>query len=106
MIPPGANMKNPMTTRDLVVNGTTVPAFEIELPGAPLLLAKGRNGYVMCGYLDMATADRLGQAAAIVRGVASLEQLLEKPVTDASVKARALGVSPGMSGRDALLKFV
>ena len=44
-----------------------------------------------------------GDALAIVTGVNSYEQMLEKPVVAASVAAQALGVRIGMSGKEALL---
>ena len=51
----------------------------------------------------METADKLGDALAIVTGVNNYEQMLEKPVVAASIAAQALGVRIGMSGREALL---
>ncbi|HOW28369.1 MAG TPA: DUF1805 domain-containing protein [Elusimicrobiota bacterium] len=75
---------------------------KIDLPGAPLLLIQAEKGYVMCGYLDIRTAEKLGQAAAIVRGVKDFSQFLDAPITEATPAALRLGVQIGMTARAAL----
>jgi len=42
----------------------------------------------------------------VVRGVSSLDDLMARPVTDVSAAAVKLGVKPGMSGRQALRRFL
>ncbi len=91
-----------MKTRDIQFDKKSAVGYQIDLPGAPLIVAKGKKGFVMCGYLDTASADKFEAAAAVVRGVKSVDDLLEKPVTDVSRTAAKLGVKPGMSGRAAL----
>lgn len=95
-----------MKTRAFEVDGRSATGIEIDLPGAPLVLVRGSKGFVMCGYLDVSSADKFNAAAAVVRGVKTVEDLLAKPVTDVSAAARAAGVAPGMTGRDALLKLL
>ncbi|MBI4395705.1 MAG: DUF1805 domain-containing protein [Elusimicrobia bacterium] len=94
-----------METRDIDVGQKKAAGFEIPLPSGPLVLARGENGFVMCGYLDIATADKLAAAAAVVRGVKNLDELLANPVTDVSAKALSMGIRPGMTGREALQKL-
>jgi uncharacterized protein YunC (DUF1805 family) len=72
---------------------------------APLVLVKAKNGYIMCGYLDIETAEKMGDAAAIVRGVCNIKEILEKEVTDASPAAREKKVKKGMTGLQALLRM-
>jgi uncharacterized protein YunC (DUF1805 family) len=91
-----------MDTRDIDLGGRKASGFHIDLLGVPLLVARGGKGFVMCGYLNVAAADKFGQAAAVVKGVKTLDELLAKPVTDVSAAAAALGVKPGMTGRQAL----
>ncbi len=95
-----------MNTRDIKVGEKKAEGFHIELPGAPLLLARGEKGFVMCGYLNIAVADKFGQAAAVVRGVKTLEEPLAKPVTDVSEEGKKRGIVPGMTGLEALEKLV
>jgi uncharacterized protein YunC (DUF1805 family) len=95
-----------METVDIPVGHKVAVGYRLDLPGAPLLVARGRKGFVMCGYLDIKTADTLGVAAAVVRGVKTIDDLMAKAITDVSGPAQTLGVQPGMTGRDALKKFL
>ncbi len=94
-----------MKTRELVIEDKKYTGIEIDLPGAPLVLVQCSKGFVMCGYLDIKTADKLNAAAAVVRGVKNVEELLEKPVADVSLAAQKAGVAMGMSGKEALTKL-
>jgi uncharacterized protein YunC (DUF1805 family) len=91
-----------MKTRDVALSKKHAVGYEVDLPGAPLIVAKGAKGFVMCGYLDVKVADKLGTAAAVVKGVKSVDDLLAKEVVGISQAAAKLGVKPGMTGREAL----
>jgi uncharacterized protein YunC (DUF1805 family) len=80
--------------------------IEIPLPKAPLVLAHGKFGFVMCGYLNIATADKLGVAAAMVRGVATVDDLLKAKIVEMTGAAKEKGIEIGMTGRDALAKLL
>lgn len=95
-----------MKTREIVIDGKKATGIEIELPGAPLVLAKGINGFVMCGYLDLHTAEKVNAPAAIVRGVKTVDDLLTAPIVAVSAAATTLGVKPGMTGYEALELFL
>lgn len=82
-------------------NGTAL-GLKFEMQNAPLLVIKADKGFVMCGYLDMATAERLGDIAVRVSGVNSFEDVLNAEVAAATKAAKDLGVKEGMSGRQAL----
>ena len=68
----------------------------------PLLVAKGSKGYAACAYVNIAAAEKFGEACVIFSGVATHEAFLDATVANASKAARALGVTDGMPGRDAL----
>ena len=68
----------------------------------PLLVAKGAKGYAACAYVDIAAADKFGEACIIFSGVATHEAFLDATVAKVSKAAKALGVKDGMPGRDAL----
>lgn len=95
-----------MKTIDVQINGKTASGVEVALPKAPLVLVSGKNGFVMCGYLSVETADKLGVAAAVVRGVNTVDDLLAGNVAAVSKVASEMGVAIGMTGRDALSKFL
>ncbi|MBL8023600.1 MAG: DUF1805 domain-containing protein [Elusimicrobia bacterium] len=95
-----------MQTHEIVIGNKKGEGIEIPLPGAPLVLAKGSLGFVMCGYLDLHTADKVKAPAAIVRGVKTVDELLAAPVVAVSAAATDRGVKPGMTGYEALELFL
>jgi len=81
----------------------TCLGVRVELPDSPpLLLVVAERGFVMCGFLNVDVAEKLGVAAAVVSGVKSFEDVLNADVKAVTSKAGALGVSVGMKGVDAL----
>jgi uncharacterized protein YunC (DUF1805 family) len=71
----------------------------------PLLVISGTKGCLTCGYLNMASFERNGDAAAIVRGVNTYEDMLQAEIQEVSTRGRELGVQPGMTGEEALRLF-
>ena len=87
----------------LRVDGKSFIGLRTDLPDSPpLLLIMGEKGFVMCGFLNVESAEKLGVIAAVVSGVKTFDDVLngqEKAVTS---KAKNLGVEVGMKGADAL----
>jgi uncharacterized protein YunC (DUF1805 family) len=79
-----------------------VLAVKLEMLHAPLLVIRAEKGFVMCGYLDITTADKLGDIACKVRGVNNFEDVLNAKVVEVTAAAKAIGINEGMSGREAL----
>ena len=79
--------------------------YSIVLPKSTLLLIRGQHGVLGCGYFRVETADRTGDALAVVTGVKSCDEMLTAEVRQVSAAAAELGVRPGMSGREALLRM-
>jgi uncharacterized protein YunC (DUF1805 family) len=78
------------------VNEKSFQGLKVELEGLPpLLLIKGKKGFVMCGYLNVDVAERLGAAAAIVSGVKTFDDVLNAEIKAATSKGNALGLLPG-----------
>ena len=93
--------------KQLEVKGKKIIGVEIRnLGNAPLIFVKADKGYIMCGYLNIEVAEKLGDTAAIVTGVNSVEELLEKNVKAVTSKAKNLGIEPGMKGKEALEKLI
>jgi uncharacterized protein YunC (DUF1805 family) len=66
-----------------------------------------RAGIVGCGIYDLKTAAEFGQAVAIAKGTPARplvepEDLFEAKIVAATPQAEALGVRPGMTGREAV----
>ncbi|MDK0748944.1 DUF1805 domain-containing protein, partial [Clostridium perfringens] len=72
---------------------------------SPLLLIKGAKGVLACGYLNIETFNKTGEACAIVTGVRTHEEMLRATVSAVSEAARLMGVDVGMTGEEALTKF-
>jgi uncharacterized protein YunC (DUF1805 family) len=82
-------------------NGTAL-GIKIEINVAPLLVIKTGKGFVMCGYLNIEAAEKMGDVAAKVSGVRNFEDVLNAKVNALTSKAKDLGVKEGMTGREAL----
>lgn len=89
----------------LNINGIEFLAYKIPTANASLLAISAKNGMLACGYLKVETADKLGDALAIVTGVSCCDDMLEKTVVSVSKSAQDMGVEIGMTGRDALIKM-
>ena len=77
----------------------------LELLNANIIVIRAKKGYVMCGYLSMETANRLGDIAAKVKGVKNFDELLKAKVVEVSEKAKEIGIKEGMTGKGALEKM-
>jgi uncharacterized protein YunC (DUF1805 family) len=87
----------------LKVDGKDCLGIRADLPESPpLLLITAEKGFVMCGFLNVETAEKLGVAAAVISGVKTFEDVLNGQVKAVTTKAKNLGVEVGMKGTDAL----
>ena len=68
----------------------------------PLLVARGSKGYAACGYVDVAAADKFGEACIIFSGVSTCDDFLASDVKKVSEKASALGITVGQKGAEAI----
>lgn len=95
-----------VTVSPVQLDGIAATAVTVLLPKTTLIAVTTPGGYIMCGALDVdllntRLAER-GIVAGRALGVRSVDDLLEAPLADVTDAARALGVEPGMKGRDAL----
>lgn len=88
------------------VNGESFMGLKAELPNTPpLVLIVGNKGFVMCGYLNMESAERLGAAAAVVTGVKSVDDVLKAEIRSVTSKGKELGLTPGSIVKNVLVKL-
>ena len=76
--------------------------YSIDFGKAPLLLIQVKKGYVMCGYLNMNTANKLGDIAGKVTGVKTFDEVLNADVVEVSENAKLIGLTQGMKVKDFL----
>ena len=85
------------------LDGKNCLGLRTDLPESPpLLLIIGEKGFVMCGFLNIESAEKLSVAAAVVSGVKTFEDVLNGQVKAVTSKAKNLGVEVGMIGAEAL----
>lgn len=99
-----------ITMTPVTINGNTFTAVEVLLPKTTLLTVSNKNGYIMCGALDVELlntklSDRQIIAGRAV-GVKTIEQLLKAPLESVTIEAERLGIHEGMVGEEALLKMI
>lgn len=92
----------------LNVSGQTIQGLSIKEPGGEghpnMLILLCKRGYIMCGYLNQAAAEKFSDAAAIISG-SSFDELLENAVKTVTPEAEKLGVTVGMKGAEAVVKL-
>ena len=87
----------------LKVNGRVALSFKVNLPDSPPLLALiGDKGFVMCGFLNIDAAEKLGVVAATVSGVKTIDDVLTADVKAVTTKAEKMGIRPGLKGLEAI----
>jgi len=92
-----------MHIKDIEINGKKYQGFEGEIAaGSNLVFIKGAKGFVMCGYLNMETADKFNNIAAIATGVKCIDDMLNAKVVKVSRAAQEAGITEGMQVKEAL----
>ncbi|MGB9134687.1 MAG: DUF1805 domain-containing protein [Candidatus Bathyarchaeia archaeon] len=85
------------------VDGYTAMGLKVDLPDSPpLVTIIGEKGFVMCGFLNVDAAEKLGVAAVMVSGVKTFDDVLRAEVKVVTSKAEAWGIRRGMKGHEAL----
>lgn len=95
-----------MKTTEIKISEKTATGIEIPLNNAVLVMAIGRKGFVMCGYLNIEAAEKMGDVACIVKGVKNVDELLAGKVVALTSGAQKLGIELGITGKEALEKLV
>ena len=88
------------------IDGKFFEGYSIPTEHSCVLLVKASRGFLGCGYFSLATAEKTGEALAVVTGVKNFDEMLAAKVKAVSPAATKLGVAAGMTGREALLKLV
>lgn len=91
-----------MLIEEIQLESGTALGIKVDMEHAPLLVIKAKKGFVMCGYLNIAAANKLGDVAVRVTGVRSFEDVLDAKAVEVSEEAKKLGIIVGMSAKEAL----
>ena len=88
------------------LDGNDLDAITFATQNTKILVIRAAHGLLGCGYISAETAAKVGDALAVVSGVSNYDDMLQASVKAVSPAAETLGVHPGMTGRDALLKML
>lgn len=89
---------------ELKIADTKAQGTMLVAPGGEghpnMIIIECEKGYLMCGYLNMAAAEKFGDAAVLVGG-ADFDAVLANPIKGMTSAAKALGITDGMTGAEA-----
>jgi uncharacterized protein YunC (DUF1805 family) len=71
----------------------------------PLLIVKGKNGFLACAYINPETCNKTGEACAIVSGVNDYDDMKKAKIIAVSESAEKLGIKIGDPGQKAIEIF-
>ncbi len=94
-----------MLVEQITLENGSALGLKMDMENASFLVIRAGRGFVMCGYLNMDVANKLGDVAVRVTGVRSFEDVLNAKAVDVSLAAKNLGIIVGMTAKDALNKM-
>lgn len=74
----------------------TLIGLKIDLPNAPLLLLIYKDVIIGCGYLSKDAMEKFGNAACIVTGVRTFEDVLNARIRELTTRAAEKGAKINM----------
>jgi uncharacterized protein YunC (DUF1805 family) len=97
--------------RTLEFTGGQAIGSTYQWPGGQYCAIHTSNGLVGCGIYDIRSANEFNLVVAIARGTPAKplrepEDLFNAKILEVSNAAAALGLSPGMTGREAVEKLL
>ncbi len=78
--------------KKIKVGKKNIEAFCIRLMDKNFILLRGNRGYVMCGYLNLRTAEKFRDVAVKIIGASTIEDALKAKVYSCSSAAKRLGI--------------
>ena len=88
--------------KKIKVGSKYVEACCFKLLKRNLIVIRGKNGYIMCGYLDMRVSSKFKEAAAKIIGVSNIKEALEASIFSCTLSAKKLGINKGQKVVDVL----
>lgn len=91
-----------MVSRKIKVGKKYLLGVRLKLPGSNLVVLNSRKGYVMCGYLNLAVANKFKDIAVKITGVSTIKEALKAKVYSAAYRAHKLGIHKNQPLKDVL----
>lgn len=85
--------------------GKEFTAYSIPTTNTNILIIGAEKGFLGCGYLKVEIADKVNDVCAIVTGVKTPNDMLDAKVIAVSKAASDVGITEGMTGKEALIRM-
>ena len=95
-----------LISQKIKVGKKSIQGVLLKLATKNLIILRGSKGYVMCGYLNISAANKLGDIAGRVTGVRDFDDVLNADIIEISENAKKMGLKTGMKGKDFLKKLM
>lgn len=89
-------------TKRIEVGNKNIEAIHIKLLTKNLILLRASKGFVMCGYLNLNTANKFAEVAVKIKGVTTIDDALTAKVDSATNAAKRLGIYKGQPIKEVL----
>ena len=97
--------------KKILIEGYDFITYEVFLPKTTLLVVTNNVGYIMCAAVDIDFFNRTPKLverkiiAGRAEGVRTIEELINAPMAKLTIAAKEMGITEGMSGREALVRM-
>lgn len=91
-----------LVSRKIKVGKKYVLGLCLKLSSKSLIVLSGRKGYVMCGYLNLAAANKFKDVAIKISGVSNLKEALSAKVHSTTQMAKKIGIRRNQLIKDVL----
>jgi len=91
-----------LISRKIKVGKKYIQAILIKLSSKNLIVLRGSKGYIMCGYLNLAAANKFKEVAVKITGVTTIAEAFKAKVHSATYAAEKLGITKGDPIKDVL----
>lgn len=79
-----------------------IEAIWVNLQSKNFILLRGSRGYVMCGYLNLKSAEKFNDAAVKITGVSTIDEAIKTTVHSVTRPAIRLGIYKGQPVKEVL----
>lgn len=87
---------------EVTCDGKKYVAYNQKIGNLPLIVIRAKGGYVACSYIDKETAEKVGDIAAFVSGVKTIDDFMKAKIRSTTTWAEDMGIREGMSVKKAL----
>ena len=91
-----------LQNKKIKIGKKSVEAILFKLASKNLIVIKGKKGYIMCGYLNLKTAEKFKEVAVKIIGISTISDALKARVHSATGWAQRLGIYKGQAVKEVL----